>query len=298
MKKLILATTLSIILSSASQYAFAAHSKNKDIEERQKEQKVELIGLSSGAVTGALIGGPVGAVVGGLFGVFIADDMNGDKQYERVQTELVQANSKIEAQHSQLLAFERNLEELERQQLIQLASLEDEENTAIELLNGFEANIQFKTSSSDIASLYHIQLSKLAKLMKENPEISAKVIGYADQRGDSQYNQNLSLQRAESVQHFLIEAGAKKDQIVAKGAGEVTGDLAGADSQNANQKPINAWATKPTPTPTPTPTPKNSTVISKANTLNTTHVSHEDLFFARNVNIQILPRKQQLTASN
>ena len=63
----------------------------------------------------------------------------------------------------------------------------------------------------------------LASYLRNNPEIIATLIGYADDTtGQTQNNQILSDNRAKSVQEFLISLQVDKAQCTVKGAGETS----------------------------------------------------------------------------
>ncbi len=65
----------------------------------------------------------------------------------------------------------------------------------------------------------------LLRYLLENPNSSADVIGYADEVGDSAYNQDLSNRRAQNVKQILVDAGidGSRLNIVANGEDTTTG---------------------------------------------------------------------------
>jgi outer membrane protein OmpA-like peptidoglycan-associated protein len=56
--------------------------------------------------------------------------------------------------------------------------------------------------------------------LKEFPDREVVVEGYTDSTGSGVYNLELSQQRANSVQSFLVGNGISPDRIVARGYGE------------------------------------------------------------------------------
>ena len=50
--------------------------------------------------------------------------------------------------------------------------------------------------------------------------MTIEIGAHCDYKGDDQYNQRLSQQRAESVVDYLIKHGIKKDRLTARGYGE------------------------------------------------------------------------------
>ncbi|MCB9708808.1 MAG: OmpA family protein [Myxococcales bacterium] len=81
-------------------------------------------------------------------------------------------------------------------------------------------NIYFNTDSSQLADRSKPMVTEVAKIVDANPEMKLRVEGYADSVGPSQYNQQLSQKRAETVRTFLLEQGADEDRVSAKGYGE------------------------------------------------------------------------------
>jgi hypothetical protein len=63
-------------------------------------------------------------------------------------------------------------------------------------------------------------LLKLAELLRQNEGYRVRVVGYTDQLGSVQYNQNLGLMRANAVRDFLLKYGARASQITASSLGE------------------------------------------------------------------------------
>jgi outer membrane protein OmpA-like peptidoglycan-associated protein len=63
-------------------------------------------------------------------------------------------------------------------------------------------------------------INEIVKLMNEHPEIKFSVEGHTDSDGDTQMNQQLSEQRAETVKNTLVDMGIAADRLVSKGFGE------------------------------------------------------------------------------
>ena len=63
-------------------------------------------------------------------------------------------------------------------------------------------------------------LDTLANYLKNNPEAVIEVIGYADASGRAIYNYKLGLKRAKAVKQYLIEHGARPEQVKAVSYGE------------------------------------------------------------------------------
>ncbi|PID93569.1 MAG: cell envelope biogenesis protein OmpA [Bacteroidetes bacterium] len=60
----------------------------------------------------------------------------------------------------------------------------------------------------------------LLSLMREKPGIRIEIMSHTDSRGNDEYNQALSQQRAQSVVNYLVNKGISRSRLVAKGYGE------------------------------------------------------------------------------
>jgi outer membrane protein OmpA-like peptidoglycan-associated protein/tetratricopeptide (TPR) repeat protein len=74
---------------------------------------------------------------------------------------------------------------------------------------------QYSLKSESISSL-----SRLVKFLEENPNVNILISGHTDNIGSSSYNQNLSLQRAKSVQEYMTEHGLHHGRVLIEGKGD------------------------------------------------------------------------------
>lgn len=85
----------------------------------------------------------------------------------------------------------------------------------------FALPIQFSFNSAAILPGAAPQLQAVAEGIKLVPEARVVVEGHTDAKGSDQYNQRLSLARAEAVKRYLVERhGIRSDRLVTKGLGE------------------------------------------------------------------------------
>jgi len=82
-------------------------------------------------------------------------------------------------------------------------------------------SITFNTNSAQLKPTSFGVIKKIADVLKDNPEVKIKIVGYTDADGDEKYNQELSEKRAIAVKEkltkqFKIDA----DRITAEGKGE------------------------------------------------------------------------------
>jgi peptidoglycan-associated lipoprotein len=63
-------------------------------------------------------------------------------------------------------------------------------------------------------------LDEIARMLRDNPNISIEMASHTDRRGSDAYNADLSLRRAKSVVDYLIGAGIPSGRLRAKGYGK------------------------------------------------------------------------------
>jgi len=81
--------------------------------------------------------------------------------------------------------------------------------------------IHFDSGSAVVKPQYYSELEKIAKYLKEHPDVKAIIEGHTDSVGSAKYNLILSQKRAEAVKRILVEKfGISPDRLIAKGYGE------------------------------------------------------------------------------
>lgn len=81
-------------------------------------------------------------------------------------------------------------------------------------------NVFYEFNKADIAQNSQESLDRLAKLLKENPNVTIELAAHCDYRGLDVYNDFLSQKRAESVVKYLIAHGVQSDRLTPKGYGK------------------------------------------------------------------------------
>jgi sortase system peptidoglycan-associated protein len=272
MKKIVIISTIALALIQ-NPPANAASDTSIDTADNKafvkEESRNELIGFGSGALAGTLVGGPIGGVVGALFGMFVANDVNSDNKIEEQNAELNALNYQVSRQAQEFNALSDQYAQLEQSQMVQLASFDTKLATEwMRDLPPLESNVQFKTASFLVEEPFKAQLKSLAGLLNQYPNLMVKINGFADARGDSQYNRILSEQRADSVKDFLLTQRVKPSQMITQGQGELSPDL-------------------------------NSTTKSDESTQNAVAAKqYESLFFDRRVTLKLLSEQDAMTAAN
>ncbi len=215
--------TLAIVffgLIGISPYSVASSRANQQLatpnvqEIKNQEDKNNAVGFATGIVFGAVVAGPVVAVVAGLFGILIADDVNDKNRLSKTTNELNNA-------HEELIALQRNYQQSIASADQQIAAMDSAMTQAIQQVTpSLEANIQFKTASFVVEEHYKSQLDGLASELRRNPKLKIELSGFADQRGESAYNQVLSEQRAKAVKNYLVSQFVNDNQIITQSFGE------------------------------------------------------------------------------
>lgn len=153
-----------------------------------------IVGYSSdknrgrGAARGALIGAAAGGVVGAGVGVYM------DKQ---------------EAEFRQQLETERRAHQVEVERL-------ENENLKITM----NSEVSFDFNSASIKPAFYGTLDKVADIVGRYNRTTIRVVGHTDSIGSAEYNQHLSLDRANAVAWYLEDRGVHPDRVVAEGRGE------------------------------------------------------------------------------
>jgi OOP family OmpA-OmpF porin len=88
------------------------------------------------------------------------------------------------------------------------------------LINEGYVNAYFDFNSRQPTSLSVDALNFIRNYLKANSAASAEIIGYADEIGGSEFNNELSLARAQNVRQTLIESGIDGSRLIIKGNGQ------------------------------------------------------------------------------
>jgi sortase system peptidoglycan-associated protein len=268
MKKVLIATAVAVSLSLISIDTVEAQSQATPKKQDPEATKTSLVSFGTGATAGIMIGGPLGGIIGGVFGIFVANDINTNKTLESNQQQMASLNEDLSEQSDSFLALQQQYAALEQSQMLQLASFDTKASTEwMYDLPALESNVQFRTASFSIEDTFKGQLNSLAGLLNQYPNLKVELSGFADMRGDSQYNQALSQQRADSVKEYLLKQNVKASQVITTAQGEQTATSASDTLMNINN--------------------------SEAG-----RIPNEALFFDRRVTLQIIQDKASLSAAN
>lgn len=194
-----------------------------------KASKQETIGVGMGATVGALAGGPIGLVVGAAIGAKLGDE------FHQKDVEVVRLDSSLKSSQSRVSELERNVDALNAGIDRLNGDLQRMHASARpELLSllqaGIEMDLLFRTDEHELPDSTRGKLAELSASLAAMPDVQLKLDGFADERGDSTYNQDLSAQRAKYVRQVLEENGVDGDRIQLSAHGESPAADATADS--------------------------------------------------------------------
>jgi flagellar motor protein MotB len=81
-------------------------------------------------------------------------------------------------------------------------------------------NIYFEQNEASLTDFAKLMLAELTHILESQQNIVIEIGAYTDDVGSNEYNKALSEKRAVAVKKYLLEKGAKEQQLLAKGYGE------------------------------------------------------------------------------
>jgi len=210
MKKTTLISTLllSIALSSSTVKAEASKEEN--------------VGFFSGAIAGAAVGGPLGFIIGGASGAILGEQVAKANKLDEVKNELAIQQQDYKEIHQQLEVVQQKAQEVEKQLI----------NNAEWMTQGLTLNLMFATNSTELSTTDLGLIKRLSNILREFPELTLKLDGYADPRGNELDNMKLSQKRAKAVEVAFQEQGIAPSRVITEAHGEtrITSDIDDSDS--------------------------------------------------------------------
>jgi outer membrane protein OmpA-like peptidoglycan-associated protein len=102
----------------------------------------------------------------------------------------------------------------------ELAQVAETKRTEDGIITTLKNNILFDTDSSVLKPRALDSINQLADIIKKYPEDRLVVVGHTDDRGTTEYNERLSLQRAQAVKLQMASRGVPAASMEAMGQGE------------------------------------------------------------------------------
>ncbi len=208
--RIILVATLATILGASPVYA------------KGKASKEENIGVGSGAVIGAAAGGPVGFIIGAAIGAKLGDAWHDkNERLASLEGSLDESRNRVVSLQGDIRDLGDEIEALRDVARPELVSM---------MQAGIAMDLLFRTDEYALADTTGDRLAQLAGTLASMPEIKIQLDGFADERGDEQYNFELSEKRVDFVRGQLVAAGISPDRISVSAHGESTAQDQNLDS--------------------------------------------------------------------
>jgi outer membrane protein OmpA-like peptidoglycan-associated protein/tetratricopeptide (TPR) repeat protein len=82
-------------------------------------------------------------------------------------------------------------------------------------------NVYFAFDKSNVITFYQHQIDSVVKVLNDHPGYTLEIQGHTDSKGSDEYNEKLSMRRANEVKDFLIKKkGVAENRVVAKWFGK------------------------------------------------------------------------------
>lgn len=184
-----------------------------------KSSKEENIGVGAGAVVGAIAGGPVGLIIGAAIGAKVGDTMHRKNDtIDELSVSLYDSERDVASLQGDVRTLNGDIDNLTAE-IEQFQSIDRPQLVSL-MQAGIAMDILFRTDEHTLADTTGARLAELAAGLADMPDIRVQLDGFADERGDAEYNQALSQKRVEFVREQLIAAGMHPSRIQVTAHGE------------------------------------------------------------------------------
>jgi len=194
----------------------------------EESSRDEDIGIGLGATIGVIAGGPIGMVAGAVLGAKVGGKLHQrEVQVDALTASLEGSQDRVRDLERDIVALDGDLATMREQARPELLSL---------LKAGIEMDLLFRTDEHVLADGTEDRLQQLAGSLAAMPDVFVQLDGYADERGDAEYNRKLSIKRAEHVRDVLLANGVVPERISINGHGESPVTEPGVDSYALERK--------------------------------------------------------------
>jgi len=146
------------------------------------------------------------------------------KRLDSAEQEIAKLKNKTAAPNQELILTELDERYVKKDEINKYADVVTNSNVDFirKLLESGYVNVYFDTNKTRIQDGSLNAVNYLKQFMKDNPTVTAVLIGYADETGTPARNKTLSVNRAKSVQKILVASGIDPTRLTYVGAGEDT----------------------------------------------------------------------------
>ncbi|MBT8441523.1 MAG: OmpA family protein [Gammaproteobacteria bacterium] len=220
MKHSLMALTLATLITTS---VAQAETPPAETPKSVAKQSVVIVGT---AVTGAVLGGPVGYMLGGLTGAWLAGNIARADERDDSIARLAVAREEIDTMSAELSDFN-----VETQSL---ADALQETRTAMSRYRHLASDyvsfeLLFHTGDASLTDAGEARLNQLAMFLAEQPDIDITLSGFADPRGDDEFNLALSEERVRTVAGTLEAGGVDSGRITVNAFGDQRSTSADGD---------------------------------------------------------------------
>lgn len=162
----------------------------------------------------------------------VAADLRKEAESGKHQAETVaqQAQAAAEQANEQTRAAQNKMADMQRERQAELNQMQEALNRVVETRrtpNGMIISLpnsvfRFDFDRADLSPHNRELLSRIAGILLVSKGYGLSVFGYTDDVGSAEYNQQLSLRRANAVKDYLIQAGMDPGIINVKGYGKTS----------------------------------------------------------------------------
>ncbi|MBZ2190554.1 OmpA family protein [Alcanivorax sp. JB21] len=160
----------------------------------------------------------------------LAEDQRAELGEQRGEARLQARTREADRAHADAAQARSSEADMQRR-LAELEAKETERGMVVTL-----GDVLFDTGSAQLRDSTNSNLDKLVSFLDQYPDQRALIEGHTDNVGSADYNQRLSLQRAESVKQYLTQRGITANRLSASGFGLQRGiasnDTAAGRQQN------------------------------------------------------------------
>lgn len=181
--------------------------------------KEESAGVGTGAVIGGALGGPLGVIIGAAIGGKLGDEFHRKNEaVDSLSASLDDASGSVDALQRDINLLNGEIQAMDGE-LMEAREMAKPEVLAL-LQAGIEMDLLFRTDEYVLSRSTGGRLGQLAATIAGNPDIQIRLDGFADERGDETYNQELSVRRVEHVRDLLVSYGIPSENITVSAHGE------------------------------------------------------------------------------
>ncbi len=161
-------------------------------------------------------------IIGAAVGAKLGDSVH--KKNERIVT----LQNTVQDSAASVAGLEQDIDELNAE-VLRLQNVARPELVAL-MQAGIDMDLLFRTDEYALTDTTGNRLSQMAAMLANMPGVQIQLDGFADERGDADYNHALSEKRVEFVRNLFIAAVVHPTRINASAHGEVVAQTPDIDS--------------------------------------------------------------------